>query len=228
MTNEEYKLRHSAIYAEYAIALERYNNSLEELNKVFVEGNIEFKSGDFLRQKETGIIFMIDIVKAFHNGTNDITKLPQIYVFGGEFNFIKQATNKSYTIDPYDFERLSAEDANKEGEFIVAIHKLKRTLRSRTLCGFKYAGWKKTSKTEALIGVSYETAKIHLERKFTKGMNWGNIGEWHIDHIIPLSSAKTEEELKALCHYTNLQPLWAKDNLSKSDKIPQVQRTLPI
>lgn len=52
-------------------------------------------------------------------------------------------------------------------------------------------------------------------------MNWDNRGlyGWHIDHIIPLSSAKTEEEVYKLCHYTNLQPLWAKENLSKGNKI---------
>jgi hypothetical protein len=57
------------------------------------------------------------------------------------------------------------------------------------------------------------------EEKFTEGMSWDNKNEWHIDHIIPLSSAQTEEELYKLCHYTNLQPLWAEDNLRKSNKI---------
>ena len=55
--------------------------------------------------------------------------------------------------------------------------------------------------------------------KFTTGMSWENRNEWHIDHKIPLSSAKTEEEIYELCHYTNLQPLWAFDNLSKGNKI---------
>jgi hypothetical protein len=49
-------------------------------------------------------------------------------------------------------------------------------------------------------------------------MSWENHGEWHIDHIVPLSSAITEEELRKLSHYTNLQPLWATDNLSKGSK----------
>jgi len=48
-------------------------------------------------------------------------------------------------------------------------------------------------------------------------MNWHNKGKWHIDHIIPLKAAKTEFEVIALNHYTNLQPLWAKDNLTKRD-----------
>jgi hypothetical protein len=58
-----------------------------------------------------------------------------------------------------------------------------------------------------------------MENKFTEGMSWDNQGKWHIDHIIPLSSANSEEEIYKLFHYTNLQPLWAKDNLSKHNKI---------
>jgi hypothetical protein len=51
-------------------------------------------------------------------------------------------------------------------------------------------------------------------------MSWEKFGKYiHIDHIIPLSSAKTEEEIYKLCHYTNLQPLWAEDNLKKSNKL---------
>jgi hypothetical protein len=76
--------------------------------------------------------------------------------------------------------------------------------------------------TFELIGCSSLELKIHLEQQFVVGMEWDNHGVhgWHIDHIIPLSSAKNNEELKKLCHYTNLQPLWWWDNLEKRDKIP--------
>ena len=59
----------------------------------------------------------------------------------------------------------------------------------------------------------------HIESQFEPWMTWDNHGEWHIDHIIPLASATTKEEIKKLCHYTNLQPLLAEENLSKGDKI---------
>lgn len=49
-------------------------------------------------------------------------------------------------------------------------------------------------------------------------MNWDNDGEWHIDYISPLANAKNQLELTGLCHYTNLKPLWALDNIKKGNK----------
>ena len=83
----------------------------------------------------------------------------------------------------------------------------------------KNKGWRKNGRTEQLVGADCETVKKHIESLFKNGMTWENHGKWHIDHIIPLASAKTEEEVIRLFHYTNLQPLWAKENLSKSDKM---------
>ena len=62
--------------------------------------------------------------------------------------------------------------------------------------------------------------KAYIESKFTDGMSWSNYGQWHLDHIIPLSKTDltTSEGIKLATHYTNLQPLWAKDNMSKGDK----------
>jgi hypothetical protein len=85
---------------------------------------------------------------------------------------------------------------------------------------FRKSGYSKPSEgTEKILGCSFDELKSHLESKFVDGMNWENRGEWHIDHIIPLSSANTKEELIGLSHYSNLQPLWAEDNMKKGDKI---------
>ena len=78
---------------------------------------------------------------------------------------------------------------------------------------------KGTLHTEDILGCSFEEFKIYIEKKFQSGMTWQNHGEWHLDHIIPLASAKTKDEVIKLCHYINYQPLWAKDNLKKGAKI---------
>lgn len=79
----------------------------------------------------------------------------------------------------------------------------------------------KTNRTFEIVGLTPTELVNYLESKFLDGMSWENYGlhGWHIDHKIPLSSAKDEEELYKLCHYSNLQPLWSEDNLRKSNKI---------
>ena len=93
-------------------------------------------------------------------------------------------------------------------------------MRSRTYKAFNRIGADKPASTEELLGTDWQTLKGHIEAQFVDGMSWENMSEWHIDHIVPLASAQTEEELAGLCHYTNLQPLWASDNLSKGAKLP--------
>ena len=70
------------------------------------------------------------------------------------------------------------------------------------------------------LGCSIEQLKLHLQSNFVNGMTWDNYGEWHIDHIVPLISFDLSnlEHFKVACHYTNLQPLWAKDNISKGGR----------
>jgi hypothetical protein len=101
------------------------------------------------------------------------------------------------------------------------IFKLGNNMRRRINIFFTLNNITKKNKTFDIIGCSPEFLKGYLEQKFTEGMSWENHGlyGWHIDHMIPLSSAKTEEEVYRLCYYTNLQPLWSKDNLSKGCKI---------
>lgn len=127
-------------------------------------------------------------------------------------------------------------EANKDKKMAYQKHrrktdplfKMKCNLRTRTHQAFRNKGYSKNTKTQEMLGVDWEVAKKHIERQFKKGMNWDNYGEWHIDHIIPLSSAKTEERLKRLCHYTNLQPLWAEHNISKGNRITNQQTLLRI
>jgi hypothetical protein len=99
------------------------------------------------------------------------------------------------------------------------LYKLSCSVRRRIQ---KVINKKRVSKrTHEILGCSYRELKAHLESQFRDGMNWNNYGlkGWHIDHIIPLASGKTEEDVLVLCHYSNLQPLWALENLQKGAKI---------
>jgi len=99
--------------------------------------------------------------------------------------------------------------------------RIMESIRVRTNKAFKSQKTNKNNHTIDLLGCTNEEYTQHIKTNFQKGMTLNNYGEWHIDHIIPLSSfnlTKEEEQLKAF-HYTNTQPLWAKDNLSKGAKI---------
>jgi hypothetical protein len=99
------------------------------------------------------------------------------------------------------------------------LFKLKKNMRSRLGLFLNVKKITKKNKTFEIIGCSPEFLKEYIENLFIDGMSWENRNQWHIDHIIPLSSAKTEKQMYKLCHYTNLQPLWVEDNLKKSNKI---------
>jgi len=75
------------------------------------------------------------------------------------------------------------------------------------------------SKYKNILGCSIPFYKDHIAKQFKEGMNWDNHGEWHIDHVYPLGLAKSENELIKLFHYTNVQPLWANENLAKGSKV---------
>lgn len=99
--------------------------------------------------------------------------------------------------------------------------KLKRNLRNRLYYALLNTDWKKGTHFTEYIGCDRDTLVKHLESQFKEGMNWDNYTHdgWHIDHIIPLDSAISELDLYKLCHYTNLQPMWATDNIKKGNKI---------
>lgn len=99
------------------------------------------------------------------------------------------------------------------------LYKLTQNTRSLIRVSIKNNGYTKKSKTHEILGCSYEQFKQHIEQKFTEGMSWDNRHLWHLDHIIPQSLGLTEEEILALNHYTNFQPLWAEDNIQKSNNI---------
>ncbi len=98
---------------------------------------------------------------------------------------------------------------------IITIH------RSRIQSAIKNQSGAKAFKTIELLGCAVKECRKHIEKQFLKNMSWDNYGKWHIDHILPCNSFDlTDPKQQKICfHYTNLQPLWAIDNIKKGSKI---------
>lgn len=96
--------------------------------------------------------------------------------------------------------------------------KIRDTIRNRLRSALK-GNYKKGMGVDNL-GCSISEFQLYLQGLFKEGMSWSNHGEWHIDHIVPLSAFNLldEEQVKIACHYKNMQPLWWYDNLKKADK----------
>ena len=98
-------------------------------------------------------------------------------------------------------------------------YKIKRNLRKR-MRRFIH-GENKSLKSMELLGCTREFFLVYLESMFQPGMTWENYGLWHMDHIVPCCSFDLSdiEQQKQCFHYTNIQPLWAEDNLCKGGRI---------
>lgn len=142
----------------------------------------------------------------------------------------RQKSRKDYIINNKE-KLLKAARKNENKRYRTDIlFNLKKKLRVRVKEILKTKNLEKNHKFKDYIGCSPSFLKKHLESLFTKEMEWDLllIGQIHIDHIIPLDSAKNERELFQLSHYTNLQPLWAADNIKKSNKIEAMMITEEI
>jgi hypothetical protein len=131
--------------------------------------------------------------------------------------------NKEYIKEQHKvYNRENRDKINKRQREYISLRvesdsmfKLSKNIRTLIVNSFYYNGFTKKSKTQNILGCTFEEFRIHLESKFESWMNWENRGlyngelnyGWDIDHIIPISSATTEDELIKLNHYKNLQPL---------------------
>ena len=100
-------------------------------------------------------------------------------------------------------------------------YRFKTNLRLRVLQAIKKCGAAKSAFTQELLGFTYEEARQHLASQFQPGMSWENHGEWEIDHIRPCASFDLADpaQQRECFHYTNLQPLWRRENRQKKDRL---------
>lgn len=77
------------------------------------------------------------------------------------------------------------------------------------------------SQWNEIVGCTVDELRLHIESQFLDGMSWENRDLWHVDHIIPQSFGENEKEIMMLNHYSNLKPMWIRDNILKSDSIDE-------
>ena len=107
------------------------------------------------------------------------------------------------------------------------LYRLNYNIRSRLRSLLRSKGVRKTPLAEFYLGCSTHDFRLYISSKFQDGMTWENYGEWHLDHIVPVSSAESEQDIIDLNHYTNFQPLWKNANMHKSDSTKHLSSEWP-
>ena len=205
----------------------------------FYKGNAKCKKCKIEYQKKFSNANKEKIKEYKHNyHINNLTSIKEKKkeYYGINKEYVKEKSAKHYSINretklnyQKDYASKNKENRNlnhRNRKKIDSLFKLKCSIVNMIYSSFKRGGYSKNSRTQEIIGCSYEFLKGYFEAKFEVWMTWENKGlyngelnyGWDIDHIIPLSSAINENDLIKLNHYTNLQPLWAKDNLIKGDR----------
>jgi hypothetical protein len=185
---------------EYAI--KNKNKIIEKKKEYYLKNN------DLIKEKR--IIYL-------KNNKNKIAKTTKIYYENNKEKIIKY--QKKYKLE----NKIKRSFNEKNRLNVDPLYKLKTLSRKIIGKSLKNNGFKKMSRTHEILGCSYEEFKLYLESKFESWMNWENYGNpkdgilelnktWDIDHIIPLASAKTEEDVMELNNFNNLQPLCSYTN----------------
>ena len=208
---KEYYEKNKEFYTEYKKNYQIENKEkIKERKRKYYEANKE-KINDSLKEYR----------KEYYQKNKDVAK---------DYYQKNKETAKEYQLK----NKYKINQRLKERRENDPLYKLTNNLRSSINNALKMKGYVKESRTHEILGCSYEHFKEYIEIFFVEDrawMNWDNYGNpkdgifetnksWDIDHIIPLSSAKNEEELLELCKYTNLQPLCSYHNRwIKSDNI---------
>jgi hypothetical protein len=151
------------------------------------------------------------------------------YATDAEFRrkYISRETERNRRPEVRSKRNASARDYYKTREFLDKVLERLRTdnkyylvNRIKTLLrnSLKKRGFKKGTKLEAILGCSKDFFVRHIERQFLAGMSWKNRSQWHLDHIVALTTANTVDDIIALFHHTNLRPVWAHENWAKGAK----------
>lgn len=198
-----------------------YVNNIEKLEKYRLEYNSLNKNKDKSKEYYKNMTdeqkqSRKENLKEYYKNMTDVQKQR------------RKETTKKWLEENKEHVRIKKNEYKKDKIKNDIIFALKHNINTSILIKFRKNGYTKNSRTHEILGCSFEELKEYLECRFESWMNWDNRGlyngefnyGWDIDHIIPLSSAETKEEIIKLNHFSNLQPLCSKINRDiKKDKI---------
>jgi len=188
-------------------SVKRYNDKSKEKRKQWYADNKERIKQRNLEKKDS---------KSEYNKEYYTTNKEREKQRVAEYRKANPHITKEYRLKSKDIRN----NWEKQKRLTDDLFRLKQNIKSAIRGSFKRSQYQKISKTQIILGCSYEVFKTHLESKFESWMNWDNYGKyngtnnfgWDIDHIIPLSTVITVEDIVRLNHFTNLQPLCSKIN----------------
>lgn len=206
------------------------NNQRMKQNKTFVE----YKKCFRCKETKVSTLYNIDLTKHdnlssscrdccnLYNKTYRLQKIEYFDKYNKQYYLDHQDVikkeNKEYYLKHKDELRPKVRLYEKHRLKTDVIYRMKRYISDNIRKSLKKGFLIKNNKTETYLGCTIDFLKQHLESKFTQGMSWHNYGEWHIDHKKPCASfdLSTKEGQCKCFHYSNLQPLWAIDNITKN------------
>lgn len=174
------------------------------------------------KYKENNEEFVSELKYKWSNSENGKKSRKLYYQKNSESIKSKSRNNR---IENIELHRSRDKDRNRKDYMSKYIKKYRSdnphifAWRSLLLNTLKRLNTDKSSSTIEMLGYSSDDLKSHIEGLFVDGMSWDNYGDWHIDHKIPVSLFEKETDVSIVNALKNLQPLWAIDNLMKSNKI---------
>lgn len=188
------------------------------------ERNKEYrlKNGELLRQKNKewrtkNKEYVLAVAKQYREANKPAVNKSarDWYIANKEYSLSKSKEYREKHKARLQAQKNAYKKARRESDEVYAMKsRLGRLINISITSG----GYTKKSRTHEILGCGYEEFHRHIEKQFVKGMCWENRSEWHLDHIVPLASAETERDVVLLNHFTNLRPVWAKENIAKADK----------
>ena len=193
----------------------RYENKKEEIKIYKDKYNSENYNKEYHKKyRESKREEIKEIKKIWYIENKD--KVKKYQQENKEYFSLKKKENRDKNKDYYNLLNRKYIKEKKENNY---LYKLTCSIRCLISQSFKGQYTKKSKKTTSILGCSFEEFKIHIENQFTNDMNWDNYAiYWQLDHKVPISWAKDENDVYKLNHYTNFRPLYWRDNISKGNR----------